>query len=63
MAKSEKKKIEDAIDTFEVYNDEQKFWHNVAENCTATIEQFKNSIKLNENIKEMAIQKLKDAAD
>jgi hypothetical protein len=43
-----------AVDTLEIYNDEQKWWVNVRDNCIATIKQFEDSIKLQNHIQEMA---------
>lgn len=52
MAK--KSKLED----LELYNEEQQFYVNVSENCTAMIKQFEDSIKLQKDIKEMALAKI-----
>ena len=46
----------------EIYNKEQQWWVNIKENCVATIQQFKNSIKLQKAIQEMAEQKIKELA-
>ena len=43
----------------EIYNEDQQFWANVAENAKASIKQYKDGIKLAEATKEMAEQKIK----
>ena len=44
----------------EIYNDDQKWWVNVEENCTATIKQFEDSLILQEHIRNMAKEKIKE---
>ena len=44
----------------EIYNEEQQFWANVAENATASIKQYKDGIKLAEATKEMAEGKIEN---
>ena len=46
-----------------IYNEEEKWWINVKENCKATIEQFKNSIKLQKAILNMAENKIIEVKD
>ena len=52
MKKNKKPKIE-------LYNKEQQFWANVSENATASIQQYKDGIKLAEATKQMADSKIK----
>ncbi len=59
-----KKEIKEPEDLgLEIYNEEQKWWANIKDNSTATIEQFKNSLKLQKEIFLMAEAKIKDLAD
>ncbi len=58
-------KLETKPDDLElkIYNDDQRWWVNIKENCAATIEQFNNSIKLQKEIQKLAetrIEELKD---
>ena len=46
-----------------LYNEEQQFYVNVSENCTASIKQFEDSIKLQKDIKVMADEKVSRLAD
>lgn len=58
-----KKKIKVPKDLgIEFLNKDQKWWRNVEDNCKATIKQFKDSIKLQEAILEMAKEKVKEYA-
>lgn len=42
----------------EIYTEEQRFWINIKNNCETTIEQFKNSMKLQKAILKMAEEKI-----
>lgn len=46
----------------EIYNEAQRWWINIQENCETTIKQFENSIKLQKEIKNLAENKLKELA-
>ena len=41
-----------------LYNEEQRFYVNVSDNCTASIKQMEDSIKLQKDIKIMADEKV-----
>lgn len=58
-----KKKIEEPKDLdLQIYNKNQQWWVNIADNCTATIKQFEDSIKLQKEIKKLAESKIKELA-
>ena len=42
----------------ELYNDAQRWWVNVKENCIATITQFENSMKLQKALLDLAEEKI-----
>ena len=46
-----------------IYNDAQRWWVNISDNCTTTIGQFKDSIKLQEAIRDMANSKVQEEKD
>ena len=47
----------------EIYNEEQQFWANVVENSTATIQQFKDGMKLAEATISMAKAKIEEFSE
>ena len=49
-------------DTLEIYNEAQQFYVNVSDNCTASIKQLEDSIKLQKDIKIMADGKVLELA-
>lgn len=49
-------------DSLVIYNEQQQWWANIEENCTVTIKQFEDSLILQEEIRNMAKQKIKDLA-
>jgi len=54
--------VDNPEDTLELYNEEQLFYVRVEENCTTVIQQMKDSIKLQEDIKIMSNSKIKELA-
>lgn len=58
-----KKKTKEAIDTLEIYNDEQKFFINIVENATASEKQLQDSLKLQNWIKKKAQEEVEALAD
>ncbi len=59
-----KKKTKEPEDLeLDIYNDEQKWWVNIRDNSTATIEQFENSIKLQKEILLLAERKIEELKD
>lgn len=52
------KKIKDS--ELEIYNEAQRWWVNIKDNCTATISQFEDSIKLQKEIEKLADSKIKE---
>jgi hypothetical protein len=53
-----KKKSDDLV----IYNEAQRWWVNVSENCKGIIQQFENSMKLQKEILIMADKKIKEEA-
>lgn len=51
------------IDDLVIYNDEQRWWANIKDNCEATIQQFEDSMKLQKEILLMSESKIKELAD
>lgn len=47
----------------ELYNEDQKWWDTVKQNSDGAIEQFKNSIKLQEALRDLAITNIEELAD
>ena len=43
----------------EIYNEAQRWWVTIRDNCETTIDQFENSIKLQKEIKILAEDKIK----
>jgi predicted nucleotidyltransferase len=43
-----------------IYNDEQRWWVNIKDNCITTIKQFEESIKLQKEIEILAEQKIEE---
>ena len=53
----------EAIETLEIYNDEQKFFANVVENATASTNQFEDALKFQKWIISKANEEIKELAD
>ena len=57
--KYQMEKSEDLV----IYNEEQRYWVNVRDNCDAAVKHFNDSIKLQAAIKGMAEANIEEAAE